>query len=94
MTAAPAGAVPAVPGAVPAVPVAVPVVRARSRRSRSRSRRSRRVLVARTVVPGGQRPSVGPKAPMGRQAPNRSAKPADAPKPETEEPDAPKTEQS
>ena len=43
--------------------------------------------------PGGQRPSVGPKAPMGRQAPNRSAKPADAPKPETK-PDAPKTEQS
>ena len=35
--------------------------------------------------PGGQRPSVGPKAPMGRQAPNRSA----APKPAT---DAPKTE--
>jgi small subunit ribosomal protein S3 len=45
--------------------------------------------------PGGQRPSVGPKAPMGRQAPNRSAAPkaADAPKPETK-PDAPKTEQS
>jgi small subunit ribosomal protein S3 len=43
--------------------------------------------------PGGQRPSVGPKAPMGRQAPNRSAKPADAAKPETK-PDAPKTEQS
>jgi hypothetical protein len=34
---------------------------------------------------------------MGRQAPNRSAKPADAPKPETKtetKPDAPKTEQS
>jgi len=43
--------------------------------------------------PSGQRPSVGPKAPMGRQAPNRSAKPADAPKPEAK-PDAPKTEQS
>jgi small subunit ribosomal protein S3 len=43
--------------------------------------------------PGGQRPSVGPKAPMGRQAPNRSAKPGDAPRPETK-PDAPKTEQS
>jgi small subunit ribosomal protein S3 len=37
--------------------------------------------------PRSDRPSVGPKAPMGRQAPNRSAapKPADAPKPESAE---------
>lgn len=32
--------------------------------------------------PRGDRPSVGPKAPLGRQAPNRSAKPAEEPKPQ------------
>ena len=54
----------------------------------------------RTRRPGGQNRSVGPKAPMGRQAPNRSAAPkpaTDAPKPEAKtdaKPAEPTTEQS